>query len=126
MVGGVSGECWGTRSASGKLGAQGCRCHDRRQAARFSTGDSRRVAQGEPAPWWGAGGASPVGGRGSQPCGGQHPVREVSGCQDISTRVETSSPEPRGPELTRDLGMALPLGVPWAVCSSPYFKSQNK
>ena len=108
MVGGVSGESWGTRSTSGKLGVQGCRCHDRRQAARFSTGDSRRVAQGEPAPW------------------GAASVRVVSGCQDISTCVETSSPEPRGPEVTRDLGMALPLGIPWEVCSSPYFKSQNK
>lgn len=42
---------------------------------------------------------------GCWPHEGQHPVRVVSGCQDISTRVETSSPEPRGPEVTADLGM---------------------
>lgn len=92
----------------------------------------------EPALWGrGAGpvgeGAGPVG-EGSRPYeqggswlrGGQHPVRVVSGRQDISTPVETSPSEPRGPEVPGDLGMALPLSIPREVCSSPYFKSQNK
>ena len=65
-------------------------------------------------------------GGGSRPRGGQHPVSVVSGRQDISTGVETSPSEPRGPEVPGDLGMVLPLGIPWEVCSSPYFKSQNK
>ena len=70
----------------------------------------------DPAPW----------GEGGQPRGGQHPVSVVSGHQDIFTGIETSPSEPRGPEVPGDLGRVLPLGIPWEVCSSPYFKSQNK
>lgn len=120
-----------------KAGSQGWQFHGR-QAARFSSGDSTGVARvGQPALGEGASpvgeGAGPVG-EGSRPYeqggswlrGGQHPVRVVSGRQDISTPVETSPSEPRGPEVPGDLGMALPLSIPREVCSSPYFKSQNK